>query len=96
VVAALLLIYSLVLIVAKRDAGRSGIVWISAATLPWTLVIALGLTGMVEEMREGVPNTIATMASVVASVGAGLAFLGMVIAMIFLGIPPVSSLAGTR
>ena len=42
VVAALVLVYSMVLILRRRDAGRSGIVWTGAAVLPWTVLTAAG------------------------------------------------------
>jgi hypothetical protein len=96
VVAALLLIYSLALIAAKRDAGRAGIVWICAAALPWTFVIAAGITSIAREKREVLPEALVTMATAVSFGSAALAFLGMVTAMICLGIPPGRRWLATR
>jgi hypothetical protein len=92
VVAALLLVYSLALIVTKRDAGRSGAVWVSAAALPWTSMVAIAITGVAGDNSAedgGVLSDGFVAAAALVSFGcAGLAFLGMIIAMILLGIPP--------
>jgi hypothetical protein len=88
VVAALVLLYSIGLILGRRDAGRSGIVWTGAAVLPWTLVVAAGITGIAREKRDVLSDQVVTVATAVSIGSAGLALLGLVVAMIFLGIPP--------
>ncbi|GAA1031497.1 hypothetical protein GCM10009557_27030 [Virgisporangium ochraceum] len=88
VVTALLLAYSIGLIVARRDAGRSGIVWIAAAALPWTVLVPLGVAVVADDNREVLSDRLITVTTAVTLGSALLALLGLVTAMIFLGIPP--------
>ncbi|GIJ52725.1 hypothetical protein [Virgisporangium aurantiacum] len=87
-VAALLLAYSIGLIVAGRDAGRSGIVWIGVAALPWTILIPAGIVEIASHWEEYLSDGFITVASVVSYACGGLAAFGLLTAMIVLGIPP--------
>jgi hypothetical protein len=87
VVAALLLVYSIGLIIAGRDAGRSGIVWIGVAALPWTVLIASGIVAIAHE-KEHLSDGFVTVTTVVSYACGGLAAVGLLTAMIVLGIPP--------
>jgi hypothetical protein len=87
-VAVLLLVYSIGLIVAGRDAGRAGIVWIGVAALPWTFLIASGIVAIAHEKEEHLSDGFVTVTTVVSYACGGLAALGLLIAMIVLGIPP--------
>jgi hypothetical protein len=86
-VAALLLAYSIGLIIAGRDAGRSGIVWIGVAALPWTFLIARGVVAIARE-KEHLSDGFVTVTTVVSFACGGLAALGLLVAMIVLGVPP--------
>jgi hypothetical protein len=88
VVAALVLIYSLGLVIAKRDAGRSGIVWVGVAALPWTVLIGAGISSTADDKSDELSSGLVTVASVVSYASGGLALFGLLIAMICLGIPP--------
>jgi hypothetical protein len=87
-VAALLLAYSIGLIVAGRDAGRSGIVWIGVAALPWTILIPSGIVEIASHWEQYLSDRFVTVTTLVSYAGGGLAALGLLTAMIVLGAPP--------
>lgn len=79
-VLALLILYAISLIIIGHDAGRSGIVWIGAAALPWTVLIPGGIVSMQERNVDAVP---------IVSYACGmLAAVGLLVAMMLLGTPP--------
>lgn len=88
IVTALLLAYSIGLIIAKRDSGRAGIVWIGVAALPWTALIAFGVSSVTDDKKDELPSGLVEIAPVVAYACGGLALFGLLIGMIVLGIPP--------
>lgn len=88
IVTALLLVYSIGLIVAKRDSGRAGIVWIGAAALPWTVLIPFGISSVTDDKRDELSSGLVSIAPVVAYASGGLAVFGLLIGMTVLGIPP--------
>jgi hypothetical protein len=87
VVAALLLAYSIGLIATGRDAGRSGIVWIGVAALPWTILIASGVVVTARE-KDGLSDGFVDAVTAISWASGGLAALALLVAMIVLGIPP--------
>lgn len=86
VVTGLLLLFGLGLILVGHDAGRSGIVWTGVAALPWALLVAVEIASSADELFIKVAGFACGVA----------ALLGLVLAMISLGIPPGRRWLATR
>jgi hypothetical protein len=76
-----------VLILLKRDAGRSAAVWISASTLPWAILTVVGTTAAARTSAVERSLSWAIPITIVGTAGGGLGVLALILAMIFLGIP---------
>jgi hypothetical protein len=76
-----------VLILLKRDAGRSAAVWISASTLPWAILTVIGTTAAARTSAVERSLAWATPITIVGAGGGILGVLALIVAMIFLGIP---------
>jgi hypothetical protein len=76
------------LILLKRDAGRSAAVWISASTLPWAILTAIGMTAAARTSAVERSLSWAVPITIVGVAGGILGVLALIVAMVLLGIPP--------
>src|SRR5689334_6306698 len=75
------------LVLLKRDAGRSAAVWISASALPWAIFTTVG-TFAAASTGTSRRLTWAPVLGVVGAAGGVLGLLGLIGTMIAFGIPP--------